>query len=60
MLRYFQPDLKDIADRDAVVSNGASKYAFVVSRNANVDVRLFFAAVPRKTKILHNVRAPAL
>ncbi len=60
MLRYVQPDLKDIADRYTVVSNGASKYAFVVSRNANIDVRLFFAAVSRKSKIFHNVRAQAL
>jgi hypothetical protein len=32
----------------------------VVSRNANIDVRLFFAAVPGKSKVSHNVRAQAL
>ena len=60
MLCYVQPDLQDIAHRYAVVSNGASKYAFAVSRNANIDVRLFLAAVPGKSEVSHNVRAQAL
>jgi hypothetical protein len=60
MLRYVEPNLKDIACGHAVLSNGASKYAFVVSRNPNKNVLLFFSPVSRNTKVSHNVRTQAL
>ena len=60
MLRYIQPDLKDIAYWYFVLSDDSPKDTFAVSRNPYVKICLFLPSVPGKTKVPDDVRAHAL
>ena len=60
MLRYIQPDLKDIAYWYLVFSDDSPKDTFTVSWNPYIKIWLFLPSVPGKTKVPDDLRAHAL
>lgn len=55
VLHYIEPDLKNVARWESVLLYHSAKHTFVVTRNVNENVGLFFGSVSREARPFEDI-----